>query len=79
MPPEPERELAVASSLTSAEGETLRALRVLLFANDCFRAFGGLRRVPAAAGDFLWVWADHYPNYDPGLPTSRASSGRARF
>jgi hypothetical protein len=44
-------------------------LRVLLFEHDHMRAFGGLRRVQAPSGDFLWVCADHYPDYDPGLPS----------
>lgn len=57
------------SRLSSAEGAGLRALRELLFRQDPNRAFGDLRRVQAPAGDFLWVCAQHYPEYDPGLPT----------
>ena len=54
--------------LTLAEGQALRALRILLFQKDHSRAFGGLRRVHAPSGDFLWVCPDHYVEYDPGLP-----------
>ena len=57
-----------AGALTDAEGQGLRALRVLLFQLDQERAFGGLRRVASPSGDFLWVCPDHYPEYDPGLP-----------
>ncbi len=59
---------AVTSVLTPAEGDALRALRVLLFSLDQTRGFGGLRRVHEPSGDFLWVCADHYRHYDPGLP-----------
>jgi hypothetical protein len=55
-------------SADPAEGVALRELRVLLFEHDHFKVFGGLRRVHAPAGDFLWVCADHYRDYDPGLP-----------
>jgi len=55
--------------LTTAEGQALRAIRAILFEYDQLRAFGGLRRVQAPSGDFLWVCTDHYPEYDPGLPT----------
>ena len=54
--------------LTAAEGAALRALRAIIFENDPLRAFGGLRRVQAPAGDLLWVCEHHYPDYDPGLP-----------
>jgi internalin A len=57
------------SQLTPAQGQAARMLRVLLFEHDHMRAFGGLRRVQAPSGDFLWVCADHYPDYDPGLPS----------
>jgi internalin A len=57
-----------AGQLTAAEGQGLRALRTLLFEQDQPRSFGGLRRVQAPTGDFLWVCPDHYPSYDPGLP-----------
>ena len=57
-----------ASDLTPAEGEALRALRVVLFQLDELQAFGSLRRVQAPSGDFMWVCAEHYPEYDPGLP-----------
>ena len=55
--------------LTAAEGQALRALRAILFERDRRRTFGGMRRVQAPSGDFLWVCTDHYPEYDPGLPT----------
>ena len=54
--------------LTAAEGAALRALRTVIFEHDQLRAFGGLRRVQAPAGDLLWVCQNHYPDYDPGLP-----------
>jgi internalin A len=54
--------------LTPSEGQALRAIRVALFENDLSRAFGGMRRVQDASGDFLWVCPTHYPEYDPGLP-----------
>jgi hypothetical protein len=57
-----------AGRLTAAEGAALRAIRVIIFENDAERAFGGLRRVQAPAGDLLWVCENHYPDYDPGLP-----------
>jgi len=57
-----------AGQLTPAEGDSARALRMLLFELDRPRAFGALRRVQAPSGDFLWVCADHYSEYDPGLP-----------
>jgi len=56
------------SQLTPAEGRAARGLRVLLFDRDHERAFGGLHRVQAPSGDFVWVCADHYGDYDPGLP-----------
>jgi internalin A len=40
----------------------------LLFGLDEKRAFGDMRRVQSPSGDFLWVCANHYPEYDPGLP-----------
>jgi internalin A len=51
-----------------AEDEALRALRAVLFEQDRLRTFGGLRRVQAPSGEFLWVCRKHYPEYDPGLP-----------
>ena len=54
--------------LSPAEGQALRNFRTLLFRNDPGRTFGGLRRVQAPAGEFLWVCTHHYPEYDPGLP-----------
>jgi hypothetical protein len=57
--------------LTAAEGAALRAIRAVIFEHDRLRAFGGLRRVQAPAGDLLWVCEHHYPDYDPGLPVIR--------
>ena len=57
-----------AGPLTAAEGAALRAIRAIIFEHDQLRAFGGLRRVQAPAGDLLWVCENHYPDYDPGLP-----------
>jgi internalin A len=54
--------------LTAAEGAALRALRAIIFEHDTLRAFGGLRRAQAPAGELLWVCENHYPDYDPGLP-----------
>jgi hypothetical protein len=54
--------------LTAAEGAALRTIRAIIFEHDKLRAFGGLRRVQAPAGDLLWVCENHYPDYDPGLP-----------
>jgi internalin A len=54
--------------LTLAEGQALRAARVLLFEIDHTRSFGGMQRVQTASGDFLWVCEAHYREYDPGLP-----------
>jgi internalin A len=74
MPGKPGQNLAgtamdqAAGDLTPAGGEALRALRVVLFQRDKLQAFGGLRRVQAPSGDFAWVCAEHYPEYDPGLP-----------
>lgn len=60
---------APTSQLTVAEGQALRAIRTVLFEHDQLRAFGGMRRVQAPSGELLWVCAEHYPEYDPGLPT----------
>lgn len=38
---------APSGQLTQAEGQGLRAIRMLLFEHDRLRAFGGLRRVQA--------------------------------
>jgi Tetratricopeptide repeat len=55
-------------SLTSAEGEALRALRAIVFEHDPQRVFGGLLRVQAPSGDLLWVCENHYPDYDLSPP-----------
>jgi internalin A len=57
-----------ASQLTPAQGQAARMLRILLFQHDEMRTFGDLRRVQGPSGDLLWVCADHYTEYDPGLP-----------
>ncbi len=67
------KELATASpalpgaQITAAEGDALRALRVIIFEHDPVRRFGGMRRVQAPSGDFLWVSPRHHAEYDPGL------------
>jgi Leucine-rich repeat (LRR) protein/GTPase SAR1 family protein len=63
-----------AHQLTPAEGAAARAIRVVLFEHDHVQAFGGLRRVQTPSADFVWVCADHYPEYDPGLPSIPGSS-----
>lgn len=57
------------AQLTMAESVGLRAIRTLLFEQDPQRTFGGLRCAQTASGDFLWICTEHYPEYDPGLPT----------
>ncbi|MDI1463429.1 COR domain-containing protein [Catellatospora sp. KI3] len=57
------------SQLTPAEGHALRGLRALLFDLDKNQYFGGLRRVQDPSGSYLWICQDHYPLYDPGLPS----------
>lgn len=59
----------VASPLTPAQGAAMREIRTVIFQYDTGRAFGDLRRVLTAAGDYLWICPDHYGNYDPGLPS----------
>jgi hypothetical protein len=54
--------------LGPAEGQALRAVRMLVFKLDPARAFGDLRRVQVPSGEFLWVCPRHYSEYDPGLP-----------
>jgi len=74
LPREPLKELRdvelgrATGQMTAAQGEALRALRVVIFEHDPFRRFGGLCRVQAPSGDFLWVCPTHYNEYDPGLP-----------
>jgi hypothetical protein len=58
----------LTDQMTVAEAEALRTLRALIFEHDPQRKFGGLRRVQASSGDFLWVCSNHYTEYDPGLP-----------
>jgi hypothetical protein len=57
-----------AGKLTASEGAALRAVRAIVFQHDQLRSFGGMRRVQVPSGELLWVCADHYPYYDPGLP-----------
>jgi internalin A len=54
--------------LTRAEGQAMRAVRHIIFEKDPSHAFGDMRRVQSPSGDLLWVCADHYYEYDPGLP-----------
>jgi len=54
--------------LTAAEGAALQALRAIIFEHDQVRAFGGLHRVQAPAGDLLWVCENHYPTTTPACP-----------
>jgi hypothetical protein len=54
--------------LSPLEGKALRAMRRIIFEKDPAHAFGDMRRVQSPASDLLWVCADHYPEYDPGLP-----------
>ena len=74
LPGQPLKELTdvdpgqVTDQMTAAEGDALRTLRALIFEHDPPRKFGGLRRVQAPSGDFLWVCPNHYTEYDPGLP-----------
>jgi internalin A len=58
----------IVDQLSRVEGQALRAVRQIIFEKDPFHVFGDLRRVQSAAGDLLWVCADHYREYDPGLP-----------
>jgi hypothetical protein len=58
---------SLRNQLSPAGGQALRSFRTLLFRIDPVCTFGGLRRVQAPAGEFLWVCTDHYPEYDPGL------------
>jgi internalin A len=67
----PEQEAAgpeSSSQLTPAQGAALRNFRYALLKVDPQQSFGGLRRVQAPSGELLWVCADHYSEYDPGLP-----------
>jgi GTPase SAR1 family protein len=68
-------ERGLESKLTVAQGQALRAVRVLLFEHDRMRSFGDLRRVQAPSGDVLWVCPGHYTDYDPGLPVIPDSVG----
>jgi GTPase SAR1 family protein len=58
-----------ARQIVPAQGQAWRAVRILIFEHDPTRAFGDLRRVQAPSGDLLWICPDHYPEYDPGLPS----------
>jgi hypothetical protein len=61
-PPQP-------SALSLAEGSALRAFRSLILALDPAQVYGGLRRVLASSGEYLWVCPHHRRLYDPGLPS----------
>ena len=66
---------ALQHGLSQAEGAGLRELQRLLLDVDPSRKWGGLSRVQNAAGDLLWVCADHYREYDPGLPVLPEPAG----
>ena len=66
---------AAVGHLTVAEGQGLSAIRSLVFEHDPQGTFGGLRRVQAASGDFLWICAEHYLEYDRGLPANVLALG----
>ena len=74
LPGKPSTELAdvdlsqATGKMTAAEDDALRTLRTIIFKYDPSRLFGGLRRVQAPSGDFLWVCPNHATGYDPGLP-----------
>jgi internalin A len=57
-----------AQPSAQAQGQAMRAIRTVIFERDPARAFGDMRRVLTAAGDYLWICPDHYGSYDPGLP-----------
>ena len=57
-----------AGQMTSAEGDSLRALRTIIFKHDPGANSVVLRRMLAFSGEFLWVCPDHAAEYDPGLP-----------
>jgi len=59
--------------ITLAQGQAWRAVRSLILERDPGRAFGGVRRVQAPSGEFLWVCPRHHPRYEPGLPRVPAS------
>jgi len=68
-PAQPTRGLGpMDGQLSVAEGAAARAMRALLFKIDNRKEFGGLRRVLAESGDYLWVCPNHYSTYDRGLP-----------
>ena len=56
-PKEPEK------LVTEAEGDGVRALHILLLDRDPARTWGGLRRVMAPTGDYLWLCPTHYRKY----------------
>lgn len=60
--------VTITDRLTPAQGSALRGFRALLIKVDTTQRYGGLRRVSTSAGDLLWVCANHYHAYDPGLP-----------
>ena len=58
-----------AGPMAPAQGQAMRAIRTVIFQHDAQKAFGDMRRVLTAAGDYLWICPDHYGSYDPGLPS----------
>jgi GTPase SAR1 family protein len=68
VPPHGDRPVA-DGRLNRAVGGEARVLRALLLELDPPQALGGLRRVVAPSGEYLWVCPQvHYRAYDPGLP-----------
>lgn len=63
--------------LTPAEGAALRAIRAVIFEHDQLRAFGGLRRVQASAGDLLWACENHCPRLRPWTTRYLLRNGHA--
>jgi internalin A len=56
-------------------GADLRSARNLLRKLDPASRFGGLHRLQAASGEYLWVCPSHALTYDPGLPTIEHPGG----
>ena len=51
-----------------ADGAYLRGVRRLLNDVDRYQQYGGLKRIQAASGEYLWICEAHLAAYDPGLP-----------
>ena len=57
-----------AENPAAAVGADLRGVRQLLNELDPYRKYGGLRRMLATSGEYLWICPMHVEEYDPGLP-----------